>query len=218
MPIVSRLLFGVLLTSPVALFAQHDADPTNAVAGGGSLPAGWHAHADKNAALANVKFVTMGTGYHATLGPAVILWRAADSASGSYRIAATFTQTKAPRYPEGYGLLLGGRDLAGAAQRYTYFLVRGDGTFLIKRRSGDSTSFVTPDWTPHAAVVKGDSATGAATNELGVAVKGDSVRFLVNGKDVFVTKASNVDVTGSVGYRVNHNLDVHVTALEVHRF
>jgi len=218
MPIVSRLLFGVLLTSPVALFAQHGADPTNAVAGGGSLPAGWHAHADKNAALANVKFVTMGTGYHATLGPAVILWRAADSASGSYRIAATFTQTKAPRYPEGYGLLLGGRDLAGAAQRYTYFLVRGDGTFLIKRRSGDSTSFVTPDWTPHAAVVKGDSTTGAATNELGVAVKGDSVRFLVNGKDVFVTKASNVDAAGLVGYRVNHNLDVHVTALEVHRF
>jgi len=218
MRIVTRLFLGVLISSPVALLAQHDADPTNAVAGGGSFPAGWHANTDKNAALANVKFVAMGSGYHTTLGPAVILWRAADTASGSYRVGATFTQTKAPRHPEGYGLLFGGRDLAGAAQRYTYFLVRGDGTFLIKRRNGDSTSFVTPDWTPHAAIVKGDSATGAATNELGVTVKGDSVRFLVNGKDVFGTKASNVDAAGLVGYRVNHNLDVHETTLEVHRF
>ena len=217
MPRGSRLTLGVLLTLPVALLAQ-GADPNNAVAGGGSLPAGWRAHTDKNAPLANVKFVAMGSGYHTTLGPALILWRAADTASGSYDIVATFTQTKAPRHPEGYGLLFGGRDLAGAAQRYTYFLVRGDGTFLVKRRSGDSTSFVTPDWTPSPAVVKADSATGAATNELGVAVKGDSVRFLVNGKDVFVSKAANVDAAGLVGYRVNHNLDVHVTALEVHRF
>lgn len=217
MPRGSRLTLGVLLTLPVALLAQ-GADPNNAVAGGGSLPAGWRAHTDKNAPLANVKFVAMGSGYHTTLGPAVILWRAADTASGSYHIVATFTQTKAPRHPEGYGLLFGGRDLAGVGQRYTYFLVRSDGTFLVKRRSGDSTSFVTPDWTPSPAVVKADSATGAATNELGVAVKGDSVRFLVNGKDVFVSKAANVDAAGLVGYRVNHNLDVHVTALEVHRF
>ncbi len=217
MPRGSCLTLGVLLALPVALLAQ-GADPTTAVAGGGTLPAGWHAHTDKNAPLANVKFVSMGNGYHTTLGPAVILWRDADTASGSYHIVATFTQTKAPRHPEGYGLLFGGRDLAGAMQRYTYFLVRGDGTFLVKRRSGDSTSFVTPDWTPNPAVVKADSATSAATNELGVAVKGDSVRFVVNGKDVYVTKVANVDAAGVVGYRVNHNLDVHLKALEVHRF
>src|SRR2546427_12641795 len=198
MPRGSCLTLGVLLTLPVALLAQ-GADPNNAVAGGGSLPAGWRAHTDKNAPLANVKFVAMGSGYHTTLGPALILWRAADTASGSYHIVATFTQTKAPRHPEGYGLLFGGRDLAGAAQRYTYFLVRSDGTFLVKRRSGDSTSFVTSDWTPSPTVVMAASSTGAATNELGVAVKGDSVRFLVNGNDVFVTKAANVDAAGVVG-------------------
>ena len=213
----SFLPLGVLLALPVTLLAQ-GADPNNPVAGGGSLPAGWHAHTDRNAPLANVKVVAMGNGYHTTLGPAVILWRDADTASGSYHIVATFTQTKAPRHPEGYGLLFGGRNLVTTTQRYTYFLVRGDGTFLVKRRNGDSTSFVTPDWTPNPAVVKADSATGAATNELGVAFKGDSVRFLVNGKDVYVTKAVNVDAAGLVGYRVNHNLDVHVTALEVHRF
>lgn len=192
-------------------------DPNNPVAGGGSLPPGWHAHTDRNAPLANVRFVPMGNGYHATMGPAAIFWRDADTVSGSYRTVATFTQTKAPRHPEGYGLIFGGRDLAGAGQRYTYFLVRGDGTFLIKRRIGDSTAFVIPDWTAHAAVIKADSA-GAATNELGVAVKGDSVHFLVNGKDVFVARRSAVDVAGVVGYRVNHNLDVHLKSLEIHRF
>jgi hypothetical protein len=217
MALVSRMPFGVLLALPIALTAQQSADPNNAVAGGGSLPAGWHAHTERNAPLASVKFVAMGNGQHVTLGPAAIFWRDADTVSGQYHTVATFTQTKAPRHPEGYGLLFGGRDLAGAGQRYTYFLVRGDGTFLIKRRNGDSLAFITPDWTPNAAVVKADSA-GAATNELGVAVKGDSVRFLVNGKDVYVTKAGNVDVAGLVGYRVNHNLDVHVKTVEIHRF
>lgn len=215
-----RLVTGVLLAVLLSFgrgMAQGN-DPNNTVAGGGSLAPGWHAHTDRNAPLANVRFVPMGGGLHATLGPAAIFWRDADTVSGSYHTVATFTQTKAPRHPEGYGLIFGGRDLAGAGQRYTYFLVRGDGTFLIKRRTGDSTSFVTPDWTANAAVVKADSATGAATNELGVAVKGDSVRFLVNGKDVFVARASAVDVAGVVGYRVNHNLDVHLKLLEIHRF
>jgi hypothetical protein len=217
MKVASRLCLGVLLTLPVALAGQ-GADPNNAVAGGGSLPTGWHARTDRNAPTTNMKFVAMGAGYHATLGPAIIVWRDADTVSKSYHTVATFTQTKAPRHPEAYGLLFGGRDLAGPSQRYTYFLVRGDGTFLVKRRVGDSTFAVTPDWTPNAAVAKADSATGAATNELGVAVQGDSVRFLINGKDVYATKAANVDVAGIVGYRVNHNLDVHLKALEIHRF
>src|SRR5437660_8116221 len=125
---VSRLAAGLLLAFPLATAAQ-GADPTNAVAGGGSLPRGWHAHTDRDAPLANVKFVVMGAGYHATLGPAAIFWRDADSVTGQYHTVATFTQTKAPRHPEGYGVFFGGRDLTGAAQRYTYFLVRGDGTF-----------------------------------------------------------------------------------------
>src|SRR5437660_1067284 len=75
---VSRLAAGLLLAFPLATAAQ-GADPTNAVAGGGSLPRGWHAHTDRDAPLANVKFVVMGAGYHATLGPAAIFWRDADS-------------------------------------------------------------------------------------------------------------------------------------------
>ena len=154
----------------------------------------------------------MGTGLHATLGPAVILWRDRDLGAGNYRVVATFTQTANPRHPEGYGLFVGGSHLADAQNRYTYFLVRGDGKFLVKRRvAGDSTTAVTPNWTDNDAVVKADSA-GKAVNELSVIVRGGKVSFQVNGKEVYTADASGLDTKGIAGYRVNHNLDVHLSA------
>lgn len=219
--------FAVLTCTLVAVaapVAAQQGDPDRAVAGGGTLPPGWTARTDRNAPLAQLKFATMGNGYHVTTGPAVVLYRAADTAQGSYHVVATFTQTVAPRHPEAYGLILGGSDLQAANQAYTYFLVRGDGTFLVKRRQGDSTWAVSAGDTPqsrgftsHAAVVKADSA-GRQTNELGIAVGPERVRFLVNGKDVLIVPAAQVNTKGTFGLRVNHNLDVHVAGLEVHRF
>src|SRR5256885_2616981 len=90
-----------------------------------------------------------------------------DVCSSDLTVAATFTQTKNPRHPEGYGLIIGGSRLGDTRNRYTYYLVRGDGTFLIKRRvAGDSTVQVSNGWTPSDAVAKADSA-GQATNQLG---------------------------------------------------
>jgi len=209
------VLFAVSASPAVRLSAQ--ADPDRAVAGGGSVPAGYHARTDRNAPLTNVKVVTMGSGTHFTLGPAVIVWRDADTASGGYHTVASFTQTKAPMHPEAYGLFIGGHDLAGPTQGYTYFLVRGDGKFLIKRRVGDSTVVVNPGgWTANDAVVKADSA-GKATNELSILVSGGNVKFMVNGKEVYTAKASDVDAVGVVGLRVNHNLDVHLGPLGIHK-
>jgi len=95
--------------------------------------------------------------------------------------------------------------------------VRGDGTFLIKRRvAGDSTVEVSKGWTESSAVVKADSA-GKATNELGILVQGGKVSFQVNGKEVYAAKAADLDTQGIAGYRVNHNLDVHLSALGIHR-
>ena len=213
---VSILMLLALSASPtVRLSAQ--ADPDRAVAGGGGVPSGYHARTDRNAAMTNVKVATMGTGMHFTLGPAVIVWRDADAATGDYHVVASFTQTKAPTHPEAYGLFIGGHDLAGPTQGYTYFLVRGDGKFLIKRRVGDSTVVVNVGgWTANDAVVKADSA-GKATNELSILVSGGNVKFMVNGKEVYTAKASDVDAVGVVGLRVNHNLDVHVGPLGVHK-
>src|SRR3989442_5171380 len=91
---------------PPRLPAQ--ADPDAKVKGGGTFPAGWHVRTDKNKPTADVKFVRVGGGFHVALGPAVVLWRDADRATGSYTVAATFTQTKNPTHPEGYGLIIVG--------------------------------------------------------------------------------------------------------------
>ena len=204
-----------LLATPLA--AQ--ADPDRAVAGGGgSLPAGWAMRVDGKADTKNVKVVSMGKGLHVTLGPAIILYRAATEGSGPFHTLATFTQTKPSTHPEGYGLFFGGKDLEGEGQSYTYFLVRQDGSYLIKRRDGAKTSDISKGWTPHAAVKKPD-AKGSATNLLEVDNKVDpsKVTFKVNGQDVYTTDAKGIDVDGIVGLRVNHNLDVHVDGFDVHR-
>src|SRR2546430_9482487 len=71
--------FSTLLWFGVAAgVVAQDRDPDAKIAGGGTLPAGWHARTDKNRPLADAKIQTMGTGLHTTLGPAVILWREPD--------------------------------------------------------------------------------------------------------------------------------------------
>jgi hypothetical protein len=203
------------LGSQLSLGAQ-ERDPDAMVAGDGTLPAGWRARTDKGKPLAGAKIMTMGNGLHVTLGPAVILWRDADTASGDYHAVATFTQTKNPRHPEAYGLFIGGSHLTDAQNRYTYFLVRGDGKFLIKRRVAADSTVEVKGWTESDAVVKADSA-GKATNQLSILVRGGKVTFRANGKEVHSAGAADLDTQGIVGYRVNHNLDVHVGALGMQR-
>ncbi|HET6345922.1 MAG TPA: hypothetical protein VFH51_13380, partial [Myxococcota bacterium] len=127
---------------------KHDkqADPDHAVAGGGAVPAGWSVRADDAAGAANVKVVEMGKGVHVTLGPAIILYQAKYAGSGPFHTLATFTLTKPAKHPEGYGLFYGGKALDGKGQKYTYFLVRQDGTYLVKQRDGEKTTEITKGW------------------------------------------------------------------------
>lgn len=212
----------VLTTAALALLAaplgaQTPADPDRKVDGGGSLPAGWNARTDGNRPMTNVKFVTMGNGFHFTLGPAVIVWRESDDAPGAFHTEATFTQTKAPTHPEAYGLFFAGQDLSGGGQSYIYFLVRGDGKFLVKRRTGEETSSVSEGWTDHAAVTKQNEA-GKATHKLEIAATADGkVSFSVNGTEVYTMTVQPAETGGIVGMRVNHNLDVHVEGFVVHK-
>ena len=199
-------------TLTLATLALLAALPAAAQQGSGQLPAGWQARTDKDAPLDGVKFAPMGGGVHATTGPAVILWRPADQVEGDFALAASFTQTRAPEHPEAYGLFVGGKALQSPEQSYTYFLVRQDGKFLIKTRTGTTTTNVTTGWAEHPAVVKADAA-GKATNALRVEQAGGRVRFLVNGTEVHSAAAADVATGGQAGLRINHNLDVHVDGL-----
>jgi hypothetical protein len=218
-----RLLsLAVFAFSASRLAAQ--ADPDRPVAGGGALPAGWHVRTEINrqtgqpAPLDNVKFTAMGDGLHTTVGPAAIYWRDRDTISGNFHVVAKLTQMKNPAHPEAFGIFVGGKRLADSGQTYTYFLVRPiDGSFSIRRRTSYATRpTAVVEWTPSDAVVKADS-NGHATNELSIQVQGGKATFMMNGKTVYTGDAASLDVNGVVGYRVNHNLDVHLGPLGIHK-
>jgi hypothetical protein len=203
-----------MLLLGVATLPAQENDPDRGVAGGGDLPAGWSLRTDKGTQADQVKFVAMGQGYHITLGPRTILYREADAAHAAYTVTATFSQTEGPRHAEAYGLILGGSNLQQDDQRYSYFLIRGNGQFLIKNRSGSNTSSVSGSWTTHSAIQAQD-ATGKCTNTLLVEVGESQVRFLINGEEVYSGAIDQFETDGIAGIRVNHNLDLHIDGFAV---
>lgn len=189
-------------------------DPDKQVAGGGVGVPGWALHLDRAGAAAP-KFVPMGSGYHVTAGPAAVYFDSTKTASGAYAVRASFTQMKAPMHPEAYGLFVGGKNLNSDAASYTYFIVRGDGRYAVKQRNGASDVKTLLDFVASPALHTAD-ASGKATNALRIQVAADSVHFYANDKPVIALATSATGpLNGVAGFRVNHNLDVHVDGFAV---
>lgn len=189
---------------------------TDVAAQGTGIPSGYTAITDDaGAKLTSIRYAANGGNWEVTTGPAHIVFAPGDTASGSYTASATFTQLEAPHHPEGYGLFVGGRNLDSPSRSYTYFLVRGNGMFLVKSREGANTKDVIA-WTASPGVPKADSA-GHATYRLAVRVAADSVRFMVNDKQVGAVKAGTVAADGVAGVRVNHNLHVRTAPVTITR-
>jgi hypothetical protein len=184
-------------------------------------PKGWMLRADRSTSASDpdaagaIKFVTMGSGFHATNPQAAVYWNPANTASGAYTLKGTFTLMKPSGHNNYYGLVFGGSGLEGAQQSYQYFVIAQNGTWLIKRRDGDATSTVSPK-TPNDAVKKPD-AGGKSTNALEVRVGDDKIDFVVNGVVVHTEPKSGAaaKTDGIYGIRVNHLLEVHVEGLAV---
>jgi hypothetical protein len=181
-------------------------------------PADWKLRLDRpDGDPAEVYFVHMPPGWHVTTGPATILYDPSSSGSGEYRLEAEIFLFDPVGRREGFGVFLGGKDLEGSGQAYTYFLIREGGQFLVKSRAGDRTPTLV-DWTPHAAIrswVERGEGEETAKNVLAVDVGGDEVVFSVNGEEVTRLPRSRVDADGVVGLRVNHSLDLHVSRLDL---
>src|SRR5258706_11626978 len=109
-------------------------------------PKGWKARVDKSTAASapdaagEISFVSMGSGFHATNPKAAVYWNPANTASGAYTLKGTFTLLKPSGHTNYYGLVFGGSGLEGPQQKYLYFVVAQNGTWLIKRRDGDATT------------------------------------------------------------------------------
>lgn len=210
---MTRTLFVTLaalaIASPVlAQQHQHQHSSEHAMHQGGEFPAGWSARTDRDAPLDNVHFMTHGEGFHAITGPAAVFYNPEWRRSGNYQVAARFTQTKAPQHPEAYGIAFGGRNLDGAEQAYSYFLVRQTGEYFIATRRGAERARVV-DWTAHPAIQQANEQ-GRAANLLSVEVSGNDVVFAVNGMEVARQPRSELETNGLFGFRINHNLDVMV--------
>ena len=184
-------------------------------------PQGWKVRADRSTsasdpdAAGDIKFVTMGTGFHATNPNAAVYWNPANKASGAYTLKGTFTLMKPSGHANYYGLVFGGNGLEGAQQSYLYFVIAQNGTWLIKRRDGDDTSVVSAK-TPNDAVKKPDDS-GKSTNALEVRVGSDKIDFVVNGAVVHTEPktGATAKTDGIYGIRVNHLLEVQVDGLAV---
>jgi hypothetical protein len=209
------LLAALTIGLPAAAqdHAGHGADAEHAGHHeGGVFPEGWSARTDRDQPVDEVMFMTMGDGYHAITGPAAVLYNPEWAQSGDYSVSARFTQTTAPEHPEAYGIIIGGTDLDGADQAYTYFLVRKTGEYFIATRRGAEREIVVP-WTAHDAVVAQDD-DGGQVNTLGASVEGDEVVFTANGQEVARLPKGDVVGDGVFGFRINHRLDVHIDQVE----
>src|SRR5699024_12027516 len=133
----------------------------------------------------------------------------------TYSLSGTFTQLEKGKYPEAYGLFTGGKNLQEENQQYLYFLVRQDGKYLIKRRTGAETETIV-DWTESEAVQPMDDDTGPTENRLEIKKEESGIAFLINGQEVERMGLSELSyLEGRDGLRVNHNLNGEVEQCEV---
>ncbi|MDB4878424.1 MAG: hypothetical protein JWM41_4870 [Gemmatimonadetes bacterium] len=227
-------LAALAISTPLAAQANGMAgmnmDPTKAIHGTGVLPTGWMMRFDpprRGPAPTpdQIMFVTMGSGYHFTTGPAAVYYNPKDMASGEYLVSATFSQRKSMGH-EAYGIFIGGKNLQDSTQSYTYLVIKpcrssGDckepgatlGEVLISQRTSDGRPAALLPIGHSDAVNVDDPTDGHATNKLSIHVAKDSVHFLVNDKLVKAfakSQLNGLSTDGQAGIRVNHNSDLHV--------
>jgi hypothetical protein len=216
---VCSTAFAVVLASAVIAGQQHQHGPAAPEkAKPHERPDTWKVRYDKpDADDATLYFETMKPGWHITTGPAAIFYEPARTARAPFKASTTIFLFDPKGRNEAFGIFFGGRNLDAAEQAYSYFVIRNSGDFLVRRRSGDKTQDVVR-WTPSDAIVKWDGKSGpdaSVKNVLAVEAAADAVSFFINDQKVKTVPASEVDVDGNVGLRVNHRLNVHVSSLDV---
>jgi hypothetical protein len=183
-------------------------------------PQGWKLRVDRSMnaedpdAAGDIKFITMGTGFHATNPKAAVYWNPASTASGNYTLKGTFKLVKTTGNGEYFGLILGGSNLDGATQKYLYFMVNSEGNWLIKSRDGSGTSQVASSGGPSDDVKKA-GPDGMSTNALEVQMTPDKINFLINGKVANSMPKAGQKTDGIYGIRINHMLEVHIDGFGV---
>lgn len=215
---------GLLMASSVAA-AQ---DESRVVAGGGIKVAGWQGKIDANEAkqgakLEGAKLEKVGNDLRVTTGPALAYWHPSNVATGNYTVKATFTEEKymsLNNHPHPYGLFIGGTDMGTDKQSYLYCMAYGDGRFIVRGFSGDTTFRMNGRGEPNAAINKASGVGASVTQEIALSVKGDKIECAINGqvvgtydKSAAVGEKKLKSTDGVYGIRFGHNTDAVVKGL-----
>ena len=205
MPRSSRLALLTLALAATSLSAQAD-----------KRPDGWRVRLDKPGPdSTKVEFTSMAPGWHITTGPAGILYNPSTTAKGAFKVESNIYLFKpAGSHAEAFGLFVGGANLDAANESYLYFMIRNDGQYLVKQRAGKDTKDVIP-WTKSPAIKLYDGKEESVGNLLTVVATPATVDFLINGTKVASRPRADLTTDGIVGLRVNHNLNLHVSKLDV---
>ncbi|MYB05409.1 MAG: hypothetical protein F4Y24_03545 [Gemmatimonadetes bacterium] len=207
-PVTLAIAAAALVLTALPAAAQDDE--------GLPFPEGWQVRFDREgASMDDLYLVTMTPGYHVTTGPAMIAWHPDSVATGDFRVESETFLFDPQGRREAFGFFIGGSDLMGPDQRYTYFLLREGGQFLVKSRAGTETPVV-HDWTAHPAIVSyATRPEGSATakNVLVLEATGDELRFSVNGESLWTGPRAGLATDGIFGLRVNHGLNLHITSI-----
>ena len=220
----SVVLAGLLI-APSIVSAQ---DQSRAVADGGIKVAGWQGKIDPNEAkrggkLEGAKLEKVGSDLRVTTGPAVAYWNPSNVAKGNYTVKATFTAEKfmgLNNHPHPYGVFIAGNAMGTDKQSYLYCTAYGDGRFIVRGFSGDSTFQLNGRGEPNAAIHKASGVGASVTQEIALSVKGDKIECAINGQTVGTYDKSAVvgpnkltSTDGVYGIRFGHNTDAVVKGL-----
>jgi hypothetical protein len=224
MRFIGAVVAGLFAASSVAA-AQ---DASRAVAEGGVKVAGWQGKIDPGEAkaggkLEGAKLEKVGNDLHVTTGPAVAYWQPSSVAKGNYTVRATFTESKymgLNNHPHPYGLFIAGNDMGTDKQSYLYCTAYGDGRFIVRGFSGDSTFRLNGRGEANAAIHKASGVGASVTQEIALSVKGDKIECAINGQTVGsydksaaigANKLKSTD--GTYGIRFGHNTEAVVKGL-----
>jgi hypothetical protein len=206
---VSRVLLAASIAATLLVPAARAAAQEPPV-----RPATWRTALDSAGAPDTLlAFTRMPPGWHVTAGPGGVLYDPANSAREGFRVSSElylFSSTPAT----GVGVVVGGEALAGAAPRYTAFVVGPDGRYRVTRREGAEVRDLVP-WTAHPAIAKHPGGEQNVREVLVVVGEGERVRFEVNGAVVTELPRAEVRPDGVVGLRVDGGVNAHVATLAI---
>jgi hypothetical protein len=223
-----KLVAASLLVGSAAVAQQPQGDASKKVAGAGIQVDGWTGRVDasrENGSLTinDAKLVKMGSGMHATTGPAAVLYNPANTATGDYTVKAKFTEPKFQGlndHPHPYGIMIGGNDLGTDQASLLYCAAYGNGNFIVRGFAPNTPQgwFRINGRGEPSAAVKSVKVGESVTQEIAVSVKGDKVDCIINGttvgsydKAALVGTGKLKSTDGVYGLRFGHNTEAHVS-------